>query len=80
VHICPVAFLRSSEAGAITMDPIVWTQRLHHRENKSKKKIARITGLPHNTLAKSSTGRLVYHSAALLKIYVYGYLNRTQKV
>jgi transposase len=37
-----------------------------------------LTGLGFDGVAPAETGRLAYHPAVLLKIYVYGYLNRLQ--
>jgi transposase len=41
------------------MDQIGWIRRLHRRENKSEREIARITGLSRNTVAKWLHGELV---------------------
>ena len=37
-----------------------------------------LTGLGFEGVAPADTGRPAYHPAVLLKIYVYGYLNRLQ--
>ena len=41
------------------MDQIGWIRRLHRREHKSEREIARITGLSRNTVAKWLHGELV---------------------
>ena len=41
------------------MDQIGWIRRLHRRENKSEREIARITGLSRNTVSKWLHGELV---------------------
>ena len=41
------------------MDQIGWIRRLHRREKKSEREIARITGLSRNTVSKWLHGELV---------------------